>query len=190
MSKGGKQMKRDEALNLVQKHVRNRNLIKHMLAVEAIMRALAVKLKQDVEQWGLAGLLHDIDYDKTADQPEQHSLVGAEMLAAAKVDPQIVYAVKVHNEVHGLPRESLLDKALYAADPLSGLIVAAALIHPDRKLAAIDVPFLVNRFHEKSFARGASREQIESCQELGLSLEQFLDLSLRALQAINMELGL
>lgn len=183
-------MKRETALSLVQKHVKNRNLIKHMLAVEAIMRALAARLGQDIEQWGLAGLLHDVDYDKTADNPEQHSLIGANMLAEAGVDPAIVYAVKVHNEVHGLPRQSKLDKALYAADPLSGLIVAAALIHPDRKLAAIDVPFLVNRFHEKSFARGANREQIESCQEFGLSLEQFLALSLKALQAINIELGL
>lgn len=183
-------MKREAALNLVQKHVKNRNLIKHMLAVEAIMRALAARFGQNVEQWGLAGLLHDIDYDKTADDPEQHSLVGANMLAEAGIDPEIVYAVKVHNEVHGLPRQSELDRALYAADPLSGLIVAAALIHPDRKLAVIDVPFLINRFHEKSFARGASREQVESCQEFGLSLEQFLTLSLRAMQAINIELGL
>jgi putative nucleotidyltransferase with HDIG domain len=183
-------MKRETAFDLVQKHVKNRNLVKHMLAVEAIMKALAERLGQNKEQWGLAGLLHDIDYDKTADSPEQHSIIGANMLAELGVAPDIVYAVKVHNEVHGFPRNSLLDKALYAADPLSGLIVAAALIHPERKLAAIDVPFLINRFHEKSFARGASREQIETCQDLGLSLEQFLELSLRALQAISSELGL
>ncbi len=183
-------MKRETAFDLVQKHVKNRNLVKHMLAVEAIMKALAERLGQNREQWGLAGLLHDIDYDKTADSPEQHSIIGANMLAELGVAPDIVYAVKVHNEVHGFPRNSLLDKALYAADPLSGLIVAAALIHPERKLAAIDVPFLINRFHEKSFARGASREQIETCQDLGLSLEQFLELSLRALQAISSELGL
>lgn len=183
-------MKRETAFDLVQKHVKNRNLVKHMLAVEAIMKALAERLGQNKEQWGLAGLLHDIDYDKTADSPEQHSIIGANMLAELGVAPDIVYAVKVHNEVHGFLRNSLLDKALYAADPLSGLIVAAALIHPERKLAAIDVPFLINRFHEKSFARGASREQIETCQDLGLSLEQFLELSLRALQAISSELGL
>lgn len=183
-------MKRKEAFSLVQKHVKNRNLIKHMLAVEAIMRALANRLGDNVEQWGLAGLLHDIDYDKTADDPEKHSVIGAKMLAEAGVDPQIVYAVKVHNEVHGLPRLSLLDKALYAADPLSGLIVAAALIHPDRKLAAIDVPFVIKRFHEKSFARGANREQIESCQDFGLSLELFLALSLHAMQTISTDLGL
>lgn len=183
-------MKRDTALALVQKHVKNRNLIKHMLAVEVIMEALAKHLGEDPEKWGLAGLLHDIDYDKTADSPEQHSMIGADMLAELGVAPDIVYAVRVHNEVHGLPRNSLLDKALYAADPLSGLIVAAALIHPERKLAAIDVPFLINRFHEKSFARGASREQIETCTELGLSLEEFMGLALRAMQAISTELGL
>ena len=183
-------MKREAALSLVKQQVKNRNLIKHMLAVEAIMRALATRLGQDVEQWGLAGLLHDIDYDKTADDPEQHSLLGANMLAEAGVAPQIVDAVKVHNEVHGLPRLSLLDKALYAADPLSGLIVAAALIHPERKLAAIDVQFVSKRFDEKSFARGASREQIESCQDLGLSLEHFLALSLQAMKAISTDLGL
>ncbi len=183
-------MKRETAFDLVQKNVKNRNLIKHMLAVEAIMKALAERLGQNKEQWGLAGLLHDIDYDKTADSPEQHSMIGANMLAELGLDPAIVYAVRVHNEVHGLPRNSLMDKALFAADPLSGLIVAAALIHPERKLAAIDVPFLVNRFHEKSFARGANREQIATCSELGLSLEQFIELSLRALQAISKELGL
>ncbi|NLW17957.1 MAG: HDIG domain-containing protein [Firmicutes bacterium] len=183
-------MKRDTALALVQKHVKNRNLIKHMLAVEVIMEALAKHLGEDPEKWGLAGLLHDIDYDKTADSPEQHSMIGADMLAELGVAPDIVYAVRVHNEVHGLPRNTLLDKALYAADPLSGLIVAAALIHPERKLAAIDVPFLINRFHEKSFARGASREQIETCTELGLSLEEFMGLALRAMQAISTELGL
>lgn len=183
-------MNREAALKLVQKHVKNRNLIKHMLAVEAIMRSLAARFDEDIEQWGLAGLLHDIDYDKTADDPEQHSLIGADMLAAAELSPEIVYAVRVHNEVHGLPRLSLMDKALYAADPLSGLIVAGALIHPDRKLAAIDVPFLQKRFQEKSFARGASREQIETCQDIGLSLEQFLALSLNAMQEINVELGL
>ncbi len=154
------------------------------------MEALAKHLGEDPEKWGLAGLLHDIDYDKTADSPEQHSMIGADMLAELGVAPDIVYAVRVHNEVHGLPRNTLLDKALYAADPLSGLIVAAALIHPERKLAAIDVPFLINRFHEKSFARGASREQIETCTELGLSLEEFMGLALRAMQAISTELGL
>jgi putative nucleotidyltransferase with HDIG domain len=181
---------REQALQMVRKHVKNKNLIKHMLAVEAIMRALAARCGEDVEQWGIAGLLHDVDYDQTADDPKNHGLLGAAMLEEAGLDPQSVYAIKVHNEAIGLPRLSLMDKCLYAADPLSGLIVAAALIHPDRKLAAIDVPFIINRFKEKSFARGVSREQLETCSEFNLTLEQFLGLGLRAMQGISSELGL
>ncbi len=181
---------REQGMQLVKKHVKNKNLIKHMLAVEVIMRQLATHFDQDVELWGLAGLLHDVDYDKTAKKPEQHSLLGAEILAAEGLEEELVYAVKVHNEVHGLPRNSLLDNSLYAADPLSGLIVAAALIHPERKLAAIDVPFVLNRFKEKSFARGVSREQLQTCSELGLTLEQFIELGLQAMQGISRELGL
>lgn len=183
-------MTRDQALQLVKKHVKNKNLIKHMLAVEAIMRALAIRFGENTELWGLAGLLHDIDYDQTADDPSRHSQLGADMLAQEGLDPALVQAVRVHNEVHGLPRESLLDRALYAADPLSGLVVAAALIHPDRKLAVIDTPFIINRFNEKSFARGANREQIQTCTELGLTLEQFVSLALRSMQGISTDLGL
>ncbi|MFY9412952.1 MAG: phosphohydrolase, partial [Dethiobacteria bacterium] len=95
-----------------------------------------------------------------------------------------------HNEVLGVERQTLLDKALYAADPVTGLLVAAALIHPQKKLAAIDLDFVMNRFKEKSFARGADRGQIESCSELNLSLERFMTLSLEAMQSIAADLGL
>lgn len=177
-------------MQLVQKHVKNKNLIKHMLAVEVIMRALAVRFGENADRWAVAGLLHDVDYDQTASDPKNHSLLGAAMLEEAGLDPDSVYAIKVHNEAHGLPRITLMDKALFAADPLSGLIVAAALIHPDRKLAAIDVPFVLNRFKEKSFARGVNREQLETCSELNMTLEQFIQLGLRAMQTISTELGL
>jgi len=180
-------MQRSEALRLIKQNVKNRNLIKHMLAVEAIMRALARRFG---ELWGLAGLLHDIDYDKTRDDPEQHSLIGAEMLEELGVDPRIVYAVKVHNEAHGLPRKSLLDKALYAVDPLTGLIVAAALIRPEKRLDIVDTDFVLHRFNEKSFARGASRDQMRTCEELGLSLEEFVAIGLEAMKGIAGELGL
>ncbi|MBO8127260.1 MAG: HDIG domain-containing protein [Firmicutes bacterium] len=183
-------MSREEALVAVKKHVKNKNLIKHMLAVEAIMKGLAEHFDENPERWGLAGLLHDIDYDQTAQDPEAHSILGAKMLEDMGVDRDIVYAVKAHNEVHGLPRNRKMDKALYAADPLSGLIVAAALIHPDKKLSSIDVGFVMNRFGEKSFARGANREQIKSCSELGLELEEFIDIGLKSMQAISDELGL
>lgn len=183
-------MQRDEALELLQKNIKTPNLLKHCLAVEAVMRALARHLGEDEEKWGLAGLLHDIDYEETKNHPERHSLVGGEMLERAGVDPEIVYAVKAHNEIHGLPREDRLSQALYATDPLTGLIVAAALIRPEKKLAPVDVPFLFNRYHEKSFARGAKREQIAACQDLGLSLEEFLRIGLEAMKGIAQELGL
>ena len=115
---------------------------------------------------------------------------GAEMLAGLGCPINIVYAVKVHNDIHGLPRLSLMDKALFATDPLTGLIVAGALIRPEKKLAAIDVPFLLKRFGEKAFARGANRETISACTETGLSLEEFMALGLEAMQGIAKELNL
>jgi len=181
---------REEALAAVQRNVKNPNLLKHMYAVEAIMRGLAAHFDENPDRWGLAGLVHDIDYDFTANDPQAHSMVAAEILEAMGVDRDIIYAVKSHNPVHGLPRNRKIDKALYAADPLSGLIVAAALIHPDKKLSSIDTQFVLNRFGEKGFARGANREQISSCAELGLDLEQFIAIGLASMQAISDELGL
>ena len=183
-------MNRTEALELVKSHVKNKNLIKHMLAVEAVMGALAPRFGGDVEQWKLAGLLHDIDYDKTFDKPEEHSLLAAEMLAEHDLPEELLSAVRAHNEAHGLPRESNMDKALYCSDPITGLIVAGALIHPSKKLSAIDADFVVNRFHEKSFARGAKRETILACCELGLSLEEFVGIALTAMQEVAADIGL
>ncbi|GFN22714.1 HDIG domain-containing metalloprotein [Thermanaeromonas sp. C210] len=183
-------MQREQALELLQKHISTPNLLKHCLAVEAVMRALARHLGEDEDKWGLAGLLHDIDYEATKDDPHRHSLVGGDMLEQEGMEPEIVYAVKAHNEIHGLPREDRLSQALYATDPLTGLIVAAALIRPEKKLAPVDVPFLLNRYQEKSFARGAKREQIAACRELGLSLEEFLRIGLEAMKGIAGELGL
>ncbi|AVX19753.1 HDIG domain-containing protein [Carboxydocella sporoproducens DSM 16521] len=183
-------MDRIEAVQLMEKYVTNTNLRKHCLAAEFVMRRLARHFGEDKKIWGLAGLLHDIDYDQTKDDPARHSQVGADLLAELGLPEEVVYAVRVHNEYHGLPRLSRLDKALYSVDPTTGLIVAGALIRPEKKLAAVDVPFLVNRFHEKSFARGANREQIQACTELGLSLEEFLGLALEAMQEHSEELGL
>lgn len=183
-------MKREEALQILKKNLKNKNLVSHCVAAEVVMKRLAQHFGEDEEKWALAGLLHDIDYDETKDQPERHSLLGAQMLEELGLPGDVVYAVKVHNERHGLPRTSLMDRALYAADPTTGLVVAGALIKPEKKLSAIDVPFLVNRMNEKSFARGANREQIRACSDLGLSLEEFLGLSLEAMQGASEQLGL
>lgn len=183
-------MTREEALNKVKQYIKNKNLIKHMLATEAIMRTLAKKFNEDEEKWGITGLLHDIDYELTEKEPEKHSLVAEELLKNDNLSEEIIDAIKAHNEIHGLPRETPLAKALYAVDPLTGLIVAAALIHPEKKLAPLDVNFILNRFKEKSFARGANREQIKSCEELGLTLEEFIEIGLNAMKAISVDLGL
>ncbi len=183
-------MTREEALSLVEKKVKQKNLIKHCLAVEAVMRKLAKEFGEDEKKWGLTGLLHDIDYGETMDKTEEHSMRGADYLEDMGMPGDMVQAVRVHNEAHGLPRKSMLDKALYAADPLTGLIVAGALIHPEKKLAPLNTEFLLNRFQEKSFARGANREQISSCIELGLTLDEFIALGLEAMQEIDKDLGL
>jgi uncharacterized protein len=181
-------MTREQALALVNEKMSNKNLIKHVLAVEVVMRDLADHFEKSQDKWGLAGLLHDLDYELTADNPEQHSLVTTEWLEKYDLDPAILHAIKCHNNL--AERESLMDKAIYAADPVTGLIVAAALMHPDKKLKSIDTDFILRRFKVKSFARGANRDQIKSCQEMDLSLEQFISISLTAMQRIDHELGL
>jgi len=158
--------------------------------VEAIMRELAGYFDKDVESWGLAGLLHDIDYERTADDPSKHSIVGAEILESLGIDNSIVYAVRAHNDYHGMERKRKMDKALFCADPVSGLITAAALILPSKKLQDVSVEFIMNRFGEKGFARGANRDNIKKCDELGLTLEQFIEISLNAMKNISFELGL
>ncbi len=181
-------MNRTEAWDLVRSMVANRNLLKHMLATEACLVGLARRLKANEEQWGLAGLLHDLDYDQTKDDTSRHGLAGADILRQKGVDDEIVHAVLAH--VHAVPAESLLDRALVAADPVTGLIVAAALMHPTRKLANVDTDFIMRRFKEKKFAAGANREQICTCTGLGLGLEEFIGVCLTAMQGIAPELGL
>ncbi len=183
-------MERDEALAFLKKHLKTKNLLKHTYAVEAVMRGVAEHLEEDGSRWALAGLMHDIDYDQTGDDPSLHSITGADMLAEAGFDEEIVDAVRVHNDFHGLPRQSKMARALYAVDPLTGLIVAAALVHPDRTLTALDVDFVMNRYAENSFARGARRDAIAACDELGIELEEFVGIALESMQEIRGDLGL
>ncbi len=183
-------MNRDEAIGLINKNIKNKNLVKHMLAAEAIMTALARELSEDQKKWGLAGLLHDIDYDMTEKDPKSHGLVSINILREFEIDSEILQAIKSHNEENGSQRKALLDHALYATDPLTGLIVASALIHPDKKISSIDVKFVLNRFGEKLFAKGANREQIKSCTGFGVDLERFIEIGLKAMQGISADLGL
>jgi uncharacterized protein len=183
-------MDRNEVLALVKEHVKGRNLVSHMLAVEAVMGALARHFGEEETTWRLAGLVHDLDYDETLKSPERHGLVSGKILEERGFPPDVIQAVKAHNPALGAPRESQMDKALYCSDPVTGLVVASALIHPDKKLASIDAGFVHKRFHEKHFAKGADRDQIRACSELGLELEEFLDMAVRAMQEIAPDLGL
>lgn len=188
---GFRPMSREEAFVLLKQHLGNENLIKHSLAVEAAMGALADHFGEDATEWSLAGLLHDVDYEQTKDQPEKHSLVGAEMLRKAGFSEELVESVKTHNEMHGQPPVGLMARALYCLDPLTGLIVAAALVLPNRRLKDLTAESVRKRFQEKSFARGADREIIMRCRDhLGLELDEFIDITLRAMQNIDRELGL
>ncbi len=181
-------MDRETAWKLINSSVKNQNLIKHMLATEACLRALARRLGQDEEKWGLAGLVHDLDYEQTKDDPASHAMVAAQILVSHNVDPEVVQAVKAHSG--NVEPVSLLDKAIVATDPVTGLIVAAALMHPTKKLANVDTEFVLRRFKDKRFAAGANREQIQRCSELGLSLEEFITICLGAMQCIAGQLGL
>jgi putative nucleotidyltransferase with HDIG domain len=181
-------MTRDEALELVKSKVKAKNLVKHMLAVEAIMKRVAQHFDEDAEMWGLTGLLHDLDYDETARDFDRHSLLTCEWLKEYDLDQRILYAIRAHPRK--VEPQSRMDWALFAADPLSGLIVAAALMHPTKKLKNVTVEFVLNRFKEKRFAAGASREDIQACEKIDLSLEEFVKLALEGMQSVDQELGL
>ena len=183
-------MTRNEALNAVRANVRNDNLVKHMLATEAITRALARRFGEDVEEWGLAGLLHDIDIELIGDNFVDHGRVGADLAGELGVSAEVCHAIMCHNWTNEIPCENALDKALICSDPLTGLITAGALVRPDKKLAGLTGESLMKRFGEKRFAAGASREQIASCEEMGLDLEEFIGIGLEAMKGIASELGL
>jgi len=181
-------MKREQALDLVKSKVKGKNLVKHMLAVEAIMKRVAEHFGEDVEMWSMTGLLHDLDYDETVDDFDRHSLLACEWLKDYDLDERVLYAIKSHPRK--VEPQSKMDWTLFAADPLSGLIVAAALMHPSKKLKQVSVEFVLNRFKEKRFAAGANREDIKACEKIGLSLEEFVRLALEGMQRIDGELGL
>jgi len=180
---------RDYAISLLEQYVKADNLKKHMFATEVIMKSLAKRFNVDEELWGIAGLLHDIDYEVCGEDTEKHGDLGAEILKEKNYPSEIIEAVRAHRkgvEVDDNP----MHIALCAADAVNGLITASALIKPEKSLNAIDTKFIMKRFKEKAFARGANREEIKLCEKLGISLEDFITFSLSAMQEIHKELGL
>ena len=179
---------REDAYQLVIEKIGKNNLLKHIVAVEAGMRTLAQHLGEDVELYGLTGLLHDLDYNVTKDDEPRHSYVTAEWLAEYNLPAEMMHAIEAHPG--HTPCKTKLDFALYAVDPTSGFIVACALMHPDKKLASIDKEFMLRRFKEKRFAAGASRENMAACSNLGLDIGDFLVKIHGAMAEIHTELGL
>jgi len=182
----------EEARDLMEREVETDALRMHMLAVSAIMGALAANLaiveEEDKEKWALVGLLHDLDYERTKDNFEQHGLITVELLNE-KLPDECLYAIKAHNSRTGFEPNSVMAKALIAADAVSGLIVPTALMMPSRKLADVSVKSLKKKYKDKSFARTVSRENIMICEDFGLERNEFFKLALEALQEISDELG-
>lgn len=186
-----KNMERDKVLNLLEENLNKDNLVKHSLAVEAAMKELADYFDEDVDKWGVCGLLHDIDYEKTEGDLETHSKVGSEMLREWGFEEEVCDAVLTHNEAHGVEPETLMAKSLYCADPLTGLIVAATLVLPSKRISDLKVENVLNRFKEEDFASSVNRENIKQCESLlGLDLEEFVGIVLRSMQKISEDLGL
>ena len=189
-------MTRDDAYQILHSLVKNENLIKHHLAAEAAMKALYKRLTptpipQEEEAWGIVGLLHDADYELCKNHPERHTLILEEKIGD-KLDPKLMHAIKSHNwQNNGVVPKTRLDWSIYCCDELTGLIIAATLIHPEKKLGLLTVDFVMNRFNEPSFAKGANRAQILMCEkELMIPLPEFVEIVLKAMQEISSELGL
>jgi len=181
---------RDQVLALVEKAIANLNLRRHMLASEAVMRALARRLGADADLWGLAGLAHDLDAESTGDDFARHGMQAAETLSGLGLPAEVVRAVAAHNPATGTRAEAPLEVSLIAADQVTGLITAATLVRPDRSLLGVKVKSLRKRMRESAFARGVDRASIERCAEVGVPLDEFLAIALEAMQGIATELGL
>lgn len=184
-------MKRKDALELLQQYVKNEKMIIHSLCSEAVMRALALRLGRDEEKWGLAGLLHDLDVELTNAEPSVHALKTAEILMEKGIDPEIVDAVKMHNEMAtGMERTTEFQHALAAGETVTGLIYATALVYPEKKIALVKTKSVTKRMKEKAFAASVNRDHIMECEKIGLPLDEFVDISLKAMQEISDQIGL
>ncbi len=184
-------MTRDDADKLLKKYIANDRMLNHCYAAEAVMRALARKLGEDEEKWGLAGLLHDIDIEVTNADLSRHGLEAQKILAQSGVDPEIVDAVVMHNEIAaGGKRTTRFQHALAAGETITGLIVATTLVYPDKKIAGVKPRSVVKRMKEKAFAASVNREIIMECELIGVPLNEFAELSISAMCEISGRLGL
>ena len=184
-------MDRNAAWGLVCEWTISPTLRKHMLAVEAAMRAYAEHFGEDAECWGIVGLVHDLDYERFPSQEAGHPFRGVEILRATGYPEVVTRAVLSHADYSGVPRESLMEKTLFACDELTGFIIAVALVKPGRSLAEVDPSSIQRKLKDKAFARGVERDDIyQGAAEIGLSLDEHIAFVLRALQQVAESLGL
>jgi putative nucleotidyltransferase with HDIG domain len=182
---------RDEAWQLLNEHVHDDVLLKHSRETEVIMRALAKRLGKDETLWGVTGLLHDLDFETTKSDPAQHTGKTIEVLAERGFPPEALQAIRAHNwDNLGIERESEFDYALAAAESLTGILVAAALVQPDKKLASVKVKSVKKKLKAPAFARAVRREPIYDVEKIGVPLDEFIQLSLDAMGEIHDEIGL
>ncbi len=182
---------REKSIALLEKYVKSDRMLKHCLASEAVMRALAARLGENLDLWGIAGLLHDLDVEITGGDLSTHGLEAAGILESEGYDPLIVDAVKMHNEAaHGVKRSTFFHHALAAGETITGLITAVAMVYPDKKVSSVKPKSVVKRMKEKAFAASVNRGAIMECMILGLSIDEFADLAVRAMCDISNDLGL
>jgi putative nucleotidyltransferase with HDIG domain len=183
-------MERTEALRIVHDYVKNENLVRHMLAVEAAMRFYATKLGEDQDMWGITGILHDFDWE-IHPTLEQHPLAGAPLLRERGVPEDIVRAILSHADHSGIPRITHMEKALYACDEITGLITAVALVRPSRSLSDLEASSVKKKWKDRAFAAGANRDEItKAAQEFDIELWEHVSNVILAMRTIAPELGL
>ena len=186
----GKELNREEAYQLLTEYTKSESLIKHALAVEALMKAYARKFGEDENKWGIVGLLHDFDYEQYP-TAEDHPLKGAAILEQKGYPEDVIYAIKTHAEYLGLPRNSVMDKTLFAVDELSGLLTAAALVQPNKTIHTVKVKSVKKKMKDKAFARSVNRDDIlTGTEELGVELGEHIAFCIDAMKEVAVELGL
>lgn len=179
---------REESIRLVKEKVKNRNLVNHMIGVGAIMKGLAQHYGEDVDLWEAVGILHDIDYETFGEDFAQHGAKSADMIQDLLPD-EAVLAIRRHNPLTGHEPETRFDIALLAADAISGLIVANALVRPN-KMEGMKAKSIKKRMKDKSFARQISRENILRCEEIDIQFSEFAQIGIKAMQEVAKEIGL
>ncbi len=180
-------MTRDEALEELKIRLSDKYMLQHSIVSEAIMREFALYYVDDVEIWGMAGLLHDIDYERTVNNPSLHGAIGADILENLDVDETIVYCVRAHNESLGIPRNRKIDKVLVLADAISGLIIKSASTLPNKKISDVLAESILNMLSEQEVVGTAGWDKIKYLDELNLTLDRFVEISVKAMQEVPEE---